>query len=473
MFRYPPTLLIYAGDNLVSDDHDLSPTMNSGTSIRTGEQILLTEILWCCDSILQTLSACNSEAAGGNARCTIGGLGSNGGAGVLGSAVGADSGNNALTIFGGDAMATTNNGGTMGGQLEARSGSSLVTDHRPIHVAMGSRRRRKPLGGSRSLVRVLEELTVEGDISDSSAASGLSMGGAGLGVGDTIGAMRGDDGEGAPCTGSSASLTTSNICGDGSGCDVALDRIKTKKPTNSMKETVRHSLLAPHGGPVTYNSYQKGPTITAPHHATTPLGSDLPLVSCLDVGNSILGVHDPRSGVVQGACDAHDVGRRGAGGGSRDTGGDTLTWVDKVGDLGTGKGVSPNAGGLDARSRPYHCPCPSPTEGRDVLGTSSDVRSMGNSGGNLCPDLHRARAHPRQVDRRPARAHRDVTEDVAHHCYRHLIPDSDSVPLDCLVWLGHHPTHGVVFVGLGTVIVLRLDELASGLAVGALPLKEP
>jgi hypothetical protein len=66
-----------------------------------------------------------------------------------------------------------------------------------------------------------------------------------------------------------------------------------------------------------------------------------------------------------------------------------------------------------------------------------------------------------------------VTEDVAHHCYRHLIPDSDGVPLDCLVWLGHHPTHGVVFVGLGTVIVLRLDELASGLGVGALPLKEP
>jgi hypothetical protein len=61
-----------ADENLVSDDYGSSRTMNSSTSIRTREQIQLAEILRRCDSILQTLSTCNSgiEPAGGGGRCT-------------------------------------------------------------------------------------------------------------------------------------------------------------------------------------------------------------------------------------------------------------------------------------------------------------------------------------------------------------------------------------------------------------------
>jgi hypothetical protein len=68
MFSFLPTLLIYVCDNLVSDGQGSSPTMNFGTDIRIREQFLLT-----------------------------GGLGGDNGASVLGGAMGADSGGDALT----------------------------------------------------------------------------------------------------------------------------------------------------------------------------------------------------------------------------------------------------------------------------------------------------------------------------------------------------------------------------------------
>jgi hypothetical protein len=52
MFNYPLSHISLARDNLVSNDHGSSPTMNSDTDIRTWEKILLTEILQRCDSIL-------------------------------------------------------------------------------------------------------------------------------------------------------------------------------------------------------------------------------------------------------------------------------------------------------------------------------------------------------------------------------------------------------------------------------------
>jgi hypothetical protein len=61
-FNYPPSLISLVGDNLVSNDQGSSPTMNPAIGIGTGEQILLAEILWRCDSILQTLSMCSSDS---------------------------------------------------------------------------------------------------------------------------------------------------------------------------------------------------------------------------------------------------------------------------------------------------------------------------------------------------------------------------------------------------------------------------
>jgi hypothetical protein len=58
--------------------------------------------------------------------------------GVLGGAVGADIGSDALTVIGGDAMAAINRSGAMGGELDVRSGGSLVADHCCIHIAIGS-----------------------------------------------------------------------------------------------------------------------------------------------------------------------------------------------------------------------------------------------------------------------------------------------------------------------------------------------
>jgi hypothetical protein len=67
MFTCPPSPLIHAGENLVSDGHGSLPTMNFDTGIGTREQIILVEILWRCDSILLKLSTCfsGSEAVGG------------------------------------------------------------------------------------------------------------------------------------------------------------------------------------------------------------------------------------------------------------------------------------------------------------------------------------------------------------------------------------------------------------------------
>jgi hypothetical protein len=81
------------------------------------------------------LSACS-----GGARCAIEGLGGDGGGGVLGSAVGTDSGGDTLTVIGGDAMAAISKSGAMGGELDMCSGGSLVAEHRCIHIAIGSRR---------------------------------------------------------------------------------------------------------------------------------------------------------------------------------------------------------------------------------------------------------------------------------------------------------------------------------------------
>jgi hypothetical protein len=81
----------------------------------------------------------------------------------------------------------------------------------------------------------------------------------------------------------------------------------------------------------------------------------------------------------------------------------------KAGDLGTGEGVDPSAGGLNARSQLsqlHHDPSPSPAKVRGALGTSSDGRSTGDGGGTLRPDLHRARACPWQGNRQSAHAHR-------------------------------------------------------------------
>jgi hypothetical protein len=72
MFTYPPSPLIRARDNLVSNGHGSSPTMHSGIGVGMGEeQILLIEILWRCDSILETLRAFSS----GGRQCAVGGGG--------------------------------------------------------------------------------------------------------------------------------------------------------------------------------------------------------------------------------------------------------------------------------------------------------------------------------------------------------------------------------------------------------------
>jgi hypothetical protein len=66
--------------------------MTSDTEIRAREQILLAEILRCCDSILLKLSMCTgtsfSEAVGGGAWCTIDNPGGDGGVGILRAMVG-------------------------------------------------------------------------------------------------------------------------------------------------------------------------------------------------------------------------------------------------------------------------------------------------------------------------------------------------------------------------------------------------
>jgi hypothetical protein len=133
-FNYPPSLISLVGDNLVSNDQGSSPTMNPAIGIGTGEQILLAEILWRCDSILQTLSVCSSdsEAVGDGAWCAIGGLGGNNDASVLGGAMGADSGGDALTATGGDAMAVISSGGAMGGELDVHSGDWTETSSKAV-----------------------------------------------------------------------------------------------------------------------------------------------------------------------------------------------------------------------------------------------------------------------------------------------------------------------------------------------------
>jgi hypothetical protein len=90
MFRYSPSLLIHAGDNLVLDSHDSLPTMNSDTGIGTREQILLAKIRRHCDSILPRLSTCSggSKAVGSGARRAIEEPGGDGGACVLGAIAG-------------------------------------------------------------------------------------------------------------------------------------------------------------------------------------------------------------------------------------------------------------------------------------------------------------------------------------------------------------------------------------------------
>jgi hypothetical protein len=60
MFSYPPSPVSLACDNLASDGHGSSRTMNSSADIGTGEKILLADILWSCDSILEALGS--SEA---------------------------------------------------------------------------------------------------------------------------------------------------------------------------------------------------------------------------------------------------------------------------------------------------------------------------------------------------------------------------------------------------------------------------
>jgi hypothetical protein len=86
MFTYPPSPLIHAGENLVSDGHGSLPTMNFDTGIGTREQIILVEILWRCDSILLKLSTCfsGSEAVGGHAWPAIRDLGGDSGTNVMG-----------------------------------------------------------------------------------------------------------------------------------------------------------------------------------------------------------------------------------------------------------------------------------------------------------------------------------------------------------------------------------------------------
>jgi hypothetical protein len=166
------------------------------------------------------LTACSSgsEASGDDGHCAIEGLGGNDSVGVLGGAVGTDSNDDALTVIGGDTMATINYSGAMGGELDARSSSSLVADHRRIRIAIGSGRRRKPWGGSRSLARAREELTVEGDvtsdarINESIDKSVLSMSSTSLGAGNIVAAI-GDSGAiGAICS-SSGSIAKSHKIG--------------------------------------------------------------------------------------------------------------------------------------------------------------------------------------------------------------------------------------------------------------------
>jgi hypothetical protein len=175
--------------------------MNSDTGIGTGEQILLAEILRRCDTILQTLTVCSSSSktAGGGARCTIGGLGGDGGASVLGGTVDTNSGNDALTVICGDAMATINISGAMGGKLDTHNCGSLVAVHRHIRIAIGPGSRRKPWGGCKSLARAREEHTVEGNVAiDVHINDSISMSSASLGTGNVaavIGAI------GAICSG--------------------------------------------------------------------------------------------------------------------------------------------------------------------------------------------------------------------------------------------------------------------------------
>jgi hypothetical protein len=66
----------------------------------------------------------DSEAVGDGAWCAIGGLGGNNDASVLGGAMGADSG--------GDAMAVISSGGAMGGELDVHSGDWTGTSSKAV-----------------------------------------------------------------------------------------------------------------------------------------------------------------------------------------------------------------------------------------------------------------------------------------------------------------------------------------------------
>jgi hypothetical protein len=116
MFTYPPSPLIRARDNLVSNGHGSSPTMHSGIGVGMGEeeQILLIEILRRCDSILETLRAFSS---GGRQRRMCSRWRWRGGGGGIPTA------GNVLTASaaaamgigsGGDALAATGGDGAIG-----------------------------------------------------------------------------------------------------------------------------------------------------------------------------------------------------------------------------------------------------------------------------------------------------------------------------------------------------------------------
>jgi hypothetical protein len=66
MFSYPSSPICLACDNLVSDGHGSSCTMNNSADIGKGEKIVLADILWHCDSILEALgtTSSSSEAMG-------------------------------------------------------------------------------------------------------------------------------------------------------------------------------------------------------------------------------------------------------------------------------------------------------------------------------------------------------------------------------------------------------------------------
>jgi hypothetical protein len=160
-------------------------TMNIDTGIGTREQILLTEILRRCDPILLKLSMCSSvskAAGGGGAQCAIGEPGSDSNVGVLGVVAG-----NALIAKDGDTRGVDDDvlakgGGDLLGSIDnsaivlvtagddnssatrrVPTSTCIVAAHRSL-IGIGPRRRRRPWGGSGSLARVLEELTMTGGI---------------------------------------------------------------------------------------------------------------------------------------------------------------------------------------------------------------------------------------------------------------------------------------------------------------------